>query len=68
MAGKKAELASRLAAVFGKLDALNTPKRIGVLIVAFVVMVGLLEVAALQLGHVQVPLLGGDDGGTAAGG
>lgn len=68
MAGKKASLATTLVGTVRKIDALNTPKRIGMLIATFVVVVGLLEVAALQLGHVELPLLGTGDKGTAVGG
>ncbi|MFI0447035.1 hypothetical protein [Actinomadura sp. 6N118] len=72
MAGKKAApattLVGTLVGTIRKIDVLNTPKRIGMLIAAFVVVVGLLEVAALQLGHVEVPILGSVDKGTAAGG
>ncbi|GAA2596060.1 hypothetical protein SMC26_01110 [Actinomadura fulvescens] len=67
MARKKAALVTALANAAAKMDSLNTPKRIGVLIAAFVVVVGLLEVAALQLGHLELPPLGGDDTGTAVG-
>ncbi|KAB2351399.1 hypothetical protein [Actinomadura rudentiformis] len=67
MAGKKAALVTTLVSTVRKIDALNTPKRIGMLIAAFVVVVGLLEVAALQLGHVEVPLLGNEGAGTAVG-
>ncbi|MEU5877470.1 hypothetical protein [Spirillospora sp. NPDC047279] len=63
MAGKRAAV----VATVQKIDVLRTPKRIGVMIAAFVVLVGLLELALLQLGHLQVPLPTGQDGAAAGG-